>query len=112
VKRIILAGLVIILLAGCEFSARRAFSNPAAPTTEQGNILSGGFVSAMKAGKTTREQEQAHILTLDAEFLAVDGATRGTAAAAATRALVTPAAPAVPAPSSPAAPAASTTKGK
>lgn len=79
----ILAMLALVFLAGCEFSLRRAFSNPAAPTTEQANILSGGFVSAMKAGKTTREQEQAHLLSMDAEVLAVDGATRGSAAAAA-----------------------------
>ena len=80
----ILAILALVLLTGCE----AFWENRAAPTTEQANILSGGYMKALD--KTTPEQDKAHIRSMDAEILAIDGAVRGTAAAAATRQLVNP----------------------
>ncbi len=75
--------VLCLCLTGC------IWDNRAAPTTEQANILSGGYMQALE--KTTGEQDKAHIRSMDAEILAVDGAVRGTKAAAETRALVAPA---------------------
>ena len=75
--------LLCLALTGC------IWSNPAGTTTEQANILSGGYMRVLD--KTTPEQDKAHIRSMDAETLAVDGAVRGTKAAAETRALVAPA---------------------
>ena len=78
-----IAAMVLCLsLTGC------IWDNPAGNTTEQANILSGGYMRVLD--KTTLEQDKAHIRSMDAEILAVDGAVRGTAAASSTRALVSP----------------------
>jgi hypothetical protein len=58
--------------------------------SSEANVLSGAFVKAMDGGKTTREQEQQHIRSQDAEILQFDAALRGTENAAATRKLVAP----------------------
>ena len=75
-----------LMLSGCSW--QNPFSNPAGPTTEQANILSGGYMRVLD--KTTPEQDKAHIRSMDAEILAVDGAVRGTQAASSTRSLVSP----------------------
>jgi len=57
---------------------------------KKANILSGAYVKNMKAGKTTPAEDQAHILSMDAEIYAADSAINGSDEALATRKLVDP----------------------
>lgn len=61
----------LIFLIGCATSESKR-------TSEESQYLSEKFIYLMKAGKTTREQEQAYILATRKMFYEQDRAIRGT----------------------------------
>ena len=84
------ASRLVQALSGCTYNT--VFNKPLANTTERANVLSGAYINQLE--HTTPAEDKAHIRSQDAEILAIDAATRGTSAAAATRAMVAPATPA------------------
>ena len=84
------ASLLVLALSGCTYNT--VFNKPLANTTERANVLSGAYINQLD--HTTPVEDKAHIRSQDAEILAIDAATRGTSASAATRAMVAPATPA------------------
>ena len=86
--RIFAAFILCMALSGCTVFGPSA----AQRATQQDHVLSAGFVKSMNAGKTTRDEEQAHIITMDKAFKALDAAENGTAAEQQTELLINPAA--------------------
>ena len=78
-RRVFLTIAAVCLCAGCGEAGR---------VTANSNLRSKLFVKQMTAGKTSRDDEQKYIISVDDVLNSVDGNVRTPAKAAATRALV------------------------